>query len=343
MVPKMTQNVPDKCRLQQSFWSAMRETGLSPVAVLCQARLPVTLHLDTHRFVTTAQLFALWRAMSDLAGDPDYWLRFVEATESVGHQPMFVAACHAADFRDGIGRVARFKQFTMPERIAVEERGSEVHIHKQWFHADGAEPDLSVDVSFAFLLSLGRRGTGQTLTPLRLELTRTGAPTAGQDSFFGCPIVYGKPRDTLVLKASDLDRPFPAHNAELIEIITPALEESFGRLRPRSSFSEQVKAVLTRGFASGRPEVSAVARDLGTSERTLQRRITDEGRSFRALVQEARQELGRKLLSDPCSDVAEVACILGFQDTTSFYRAFRNWEGITPQAWRTRNEVLPTN
>jgi AraC-like DNA-binding protein len=343
VVPKMTNSVPDKCRMQQSFWSAMQATGLSPVAVLREAGLPLTLHLDTRRFISTAQLFSLWTAMSDLAGNPDYWLRFVEATESVGHQPMFVAACHASDFRDGIGRVARFKQFTMPERIAVEERGPEVRISKHWFHATAPEPTLSVDISFAFLLSLGRRGTGQRLIPLRLELSRSSVSTAGQKSFFGCPVVYGTARDALVLKVSDLDRPFPAHNAELIEIITPALEESLGRLRPRSSFSEQVKAVLKSGFASGRPEVSAVARDLGTSERTLQRRITDEGSSFRALVQEARKELGRKLLSDPHADVAEVACILGFQDTTSFYRAFRNWEGITPQAWRSRNQAILSN
>jgi AraC-like DNA-binding protein len=336
----MTNSVPDKCRLQQSFWSAIEATGLTPVAVLRQARLPVTLHLDNRRFVSTTQLFSLWTAMSDLAGDPDYWLRFVKATDSVGHQPMFVAACLASDFRDGVGRIARFKQFTMPERITVEERGPEVHIRKHWFHAANSEPDLSVDVSFAFLMSLGRRGTGRNLVPLRLELSRTGAPTAGQAAFFNCPILFGSARDTLVLEGSDLDRPFPGHNAELIEIVTPALEEAFGRLRPRSSFSEQVKAVLQRGFASGRPDIAAVARDLGTSERTLQRRITDEGGSFRALVQEARKELGRKLLSDPSTDIAEVACILGFQDITSFYRAFRGWEGSTPQAWRSRNAAI---
>ncbi|QAY77580.1 AraC family transcriptional regulator [Sphingosinicella sp. BN140058] len=336
----MTNSLPDKCRLQPSFWSALEATGLSPVAVLRQARLPLTLHLDTSRFVSTAQLFALWTAMAELAADPDYWLRFVEATDAVGHQPMFVAACYASDFRDGIRRIARFKQFTMPERITAEERGDEVHIAKHWLYAETAEPDLSVDISFGFMLSLGRRGTGQRLTPLRVELTRSGAPTKGQEEFFGCPIVFGCARDTLVLKASDLDRPFPGHNEELIAIITPALEDAFGRLRPRSSFSEQVKAVLKRGFASGRPEVAAVARDLGTSERTLQRRITDEGGSFRALVQEARQELGRKLLSEPSADIAEVACILGFQDITSFYRAFRSWEGVTPQAWRSRNAAI---
>ena len=90
----MTNSIPDKCRLQQSFWSAMEATGLDPVAVLRQAGLPLTLHLDTRRFVSTAQFFALWSAMSELADDPNYSLRFVQATETVGHQPMFVGAYH---------------------------------------------------------------------------------------------------------------------------------------------------------------------------------------------------------------------------------------------------------
>jgi len=68
----------------------------------------------------------------------------------------------------------------------------------------------------------------------------------------------------------------------------------------------------------------------------LQRRITDEGTTFRLLVQAARQELGQHLLASPEADVAEIACMLGFQDTTSFYRAFRQWEGMTPQSWRSR-------
>ena len=102
----------------------------------------------------------------------------------------------------------------------------------------------------------------------------------------------------------------------------------------QSSVREQVKAVLKRCLPSGRPDVWDVARDLGMSERTLQRRINDEGTSFRELLVEARQELGRHLLSDPSAEIDEVACLLGYQDTTSFYRAFREWEGVTPVRWR---------
>ena len=117
-------------------------------------------------------------------------------------------------------------------------------------------------------------------------------------------------------------------------MLTPALAAALGELEARSSIREQVKRVLKRCLASGRPELSDVARDLGMSERTLQRRVTDEGLNFRQLLLEARQELGRQLLSESSADIDEVAYLLGYQDTTSFYRAFRSWEGVTPCKWR---------
>jgi AraC-like DNA-binding protein len=309
--------------------------------VLRQAGLPVNLHLDTRRFITTAQFFALWTAIDELSGDPALWLRFLQATEAVGHQPMFIAACFASNYRDGLERIARFKRFTMPERIHIAQSGGEVAVYKEWFHATGPEPALSVDISFGLLLALGRRGTGRPLSPVRVELARQDRASRLQEDYFGCPIRFGATRDALILHASDLDRPFPGHNAELLDVLTPALTAALEQVHPKSSFSEQVKVVLKRSLASGRPELASVARDLGASERTLQRRITGEGTTFRLLVQAARQELGRELLSSPDADVAEVACLLGFQDTTSFYRAFRQWEGTTPQSWRNQQTMPP--
>ena len=95
--------------------------------------------------------------------------------------------------------------------------------------------------------------------------------------------------------------------------------------------------MLKRCLAGGRPELSAVARELAMSERTLQRRITEEGSTFRELVAQARQELWRRLLGDPASTIDEVAYLLGYQDTSSFYRAFRDGEGVTPNRWRELN------
>jgi len=104
--------------------------------------------------------------------------------------------------------------------------------------------------------------------------------------------------------------------------------------RAQSSISEQVKWILKRLLAGSRPEISAVARELGLSDRTLQRRIIDDGATFRQLLLEARQELAHEYLNRPEMDVTEVAFLLGYEDSNSFYRAFRTWEGTTPSQLR---------
>lgn len=175
------------------------------------------------------------------------------------------------------------------------------------------------------------------LTPLRVEFARADPKSDVHRAYFGCPIRYGAPGNVLVLKSADLARPFPGHNPELLAMLTPALASALGELDAHSSVREQVKIVLKRSLASGRPELLDVARELGMSERTLQRRITEEGGSFREILIEARQELGRQLLSDPAADIDEVACLLGYRDASSFYRAFRGWEGVTPNRWRELN------
>lgn len=324
----------DRCRVPQAFWHAIARVGLQPPAVLREAGLPATLHVHMQGSVTTVQFFALWKAIEALTGDPGLAFRLVLDTETAVHPPASLAAFHARDYRDGLARLARFKRLCTPAKLHVVQTGGECAVSVEWLHATEPVPEIAVDVDFASLVELGRRATGQHLTPVRVELVRSDPKTSAHKRFFGCSILYNSSRNLLVLNATDLDRPFPGHNPELLDILTPALVSALGELQAQDSVRDQVKIVLKRGLASGRPELADVAYDLGMSERTLQRRITEEGTTFRDLVMEARKELGRTLLSDPTADIDEVSCLLGYQDTSSFDRAFREWEGVTPSQWR---------
>jgi diketogulonate reductase-like aldo/keto reductase len=99
-----------------------------------------------------------------------------------------------------------------------------------------------------------------------------------------------------------------------------------------------VKWVLKRLLAGSRPDLPMVAKELGISERTLQRRITDEGTSFRQLLNETRHELVRQYLGNASVEITEAAFLVGYEDPNSFYRAFRSWEGKTPAEWRAANQ-----
>ena len=114
-------------------------------------------------------------------------------------------------------------------------------------------------------------------------------------------------------------------------MLDPQLVKALEEQRAQRSISDQVKWILKRLLAGARPDVSAVARELGLSDRTLQRRIVEDGSPFRQLLLEARQELAREYLNRPDIDVAEggiPARLRGFEGL-NFYRAFRTWEGGT--------------
>jgi AraC-like DNA-binding protein len=324
----------DRRKVPQAFWQTVEHIGVPPAVAAQAGAASGHLASERGREVTTEQYFALWRALQELKPEPGLGLALVQRTDTAVHPPSSLAAFYARDYRDGLLRIARFKRLCSPEQLHVKQGKDECAVTVEWPYASEPEPAISTDVTFASLVELGRRGTGQHPVPLRVELTRSRPKGDAYQKYFECPIQFGAAQNRLILKPADLDRPFPGHNQELFEILTPALAAALGELQARSSVKDQVKVVLKRSLASGRPGLADVARDLGLSERTLQRRITEEGTSFRELLFEARQELGRQLLSDPTAEIDEVACLLGYQDSCSFYRAFRDSEGVTPSRWR---------
>lgn len=327
----------DKCKIPQAFWRAVERAGMPPAALLRQARLPATLHVSEDTWVTTEQYFALWRAVAELSQNPAIGIAMATQADTSMHPPATMSAFFAKDFRDGLIRLARFKRLCTPEELVLTETGHEVAIRADWLHAPGQEPDIAADVTFAAILELGRRGTARHILPIRVEMTRSGPLGPAHRDYLSAPVIFNAPRNVMVLDRADLDRPFAGHNPELLTILTPALSSALAEIDAQSSLPEQVRIVLKRRLASGKPELSDIAEALGLSERTLQRRIAEAGTSFRQLLETARQELGRDLLASGVSATEEIACLLGYQDTSSFYRAFREWEGVTPSQWRESN------
>src|SRR5258706_12848010 len=110
-------------------------------------------------------------------------------------------------------------------------------------------------------------------------------------------------------------------------MLNPQLERALEERRAQSSISEQVKWILKRMLAGNRPEISAVARELGLSDRTLQRRIIDNGATFRQLLLEARRGLGHRYLHRPGMGGTAEAILLAYAGSSSFLPAFRRWGG----------------
>ena len=98
---------------------------------------------------------------------------------------------------------------------------------------------------------------------------------------------------------------------------------------------------MKKRLATRRPDVPAIARELAISDRTLQRRLAEEGTRFQDVLAEARRELAHEYLANHQLEMGDVAFLLGFDDQNSFFRAFRQWEGETPARWRALRLGVP--
>jgi AraC-like DNA-binding protein len=93
---------------------------------------------------------------------------------------------------------------------------------------------------------------------------------------------------------------------------------------------QRVRAALLEALPSGLVTMDAVASKLAVSRRTLQRRLANEGTSFVDLVRATRESLARHYLQRTDLPMSEIAFLLGFSEPRSFYRAFREWTGRSP-------------
>ena len=100
------------------------------------------------------------------------------------------------------------------------------------------------------------------------------------------------------------------------------------------NFVFRVRLAVMRHLPGGNTRMSAVALDLGMSERTLARRLAAQGQSFRALVDQVRQELSFQYLKNKDLEIKEIAYRLGYSQVAAFNHAFRRWTGLTPTQFR---------
>ncbi len=132
-----------------------------------------------------------------------------------------------------------------------------------------------------------------------------------------------------------------------MEMTLPTANEALAQLHDRfageylARFSEsrvthQARQVLCRLLPQGEPKRDSVAQLLHLSQRTLQRRLQEEGTSYQQLLDDTRRELAEQYLGQPNLTLLEVAYLLGFADPSNFFRAFRRWFDMTPGEYRAR-------
>jgi len=190
------------------------------------------------------------------------------------------------------------------------------------------------DSRASIIVELCRSGLDRSWDPVEVAFTYpTPTSTGAHFSVFRCPQLFSQRVFRVSFNVADARRPFTSTNRELALNNDQILESMLDDLK-QSGIVSQVKRAIIDGLPSGKLSEEEIAKRVFVSCRTLQRKLADERTNFRTLLLEVRRELAVKYIADKSMPLAEISYMLGFADTSSFSRAFKQWTGDSPALFR---------
>jgi len=197
-----------------------------------------------------------------------------------------------------------------------------------------ADNVLAVEFSLALAVLHFRRESESRYDPEFVAFAHRLDDAAEVEKILECEVRSPAPWSGWALKRSAWKLPLRRRDALLRGLLERQADEIIARIPTTDGVAFDVRRVLTKRIPSGDMTIHSVARELATSPRTLQRRLATAGFSFQDVVEQTRQEIAEKYLTDVSLSIAEVSYLLGYSEPSALHRAFKRWRGITPQAFR---------
>ena len=187
------------------------------------------------------------------------------------------------------------------------------------------------NASMTALVRICRQLTGLRLLPNRVRLMHHRARNAEFAKFFGDNIEFGATADDITFSNNIRQSPVVSADPYLNELLISYCEEAISyRPKTRASFRSRVENVIATLLPHGKAHASEIARELGVSQRTFARRLSEEGLSFSEVLDGLRSDLANRHLADRDLAISQIAWLLGYRDVGAFSHAFKRWTGKTP-------------
>ncbi|MEQ1311992.1 AraC family transcriptional regulator ligand-binding domain-containing protein [Acinetobacter sp. XH1639] len=154
------------------------------------------------------------------------------------------------------------------------------------------------------------------------------------EDYFGCTVLFEQPIPLIRFGLEMLSFPLKTPDATLVAILDRHADQLIASLPNVDDMIEQVRKYIAHLLHQGEPDIDQLVIQMHYSRRTLQRRLTELGTSFRKELNFVRYELAKSYLKDHRLQIVEIALLLGYSEHSAFTRAFKEWSGQTPQQQR---------
>lgn len=189
-------------------------------------------------------------------------------------------------------------------------------------------------------MQLARIATRTRISPLQVRARQVPESADAYAGYFGVAVRKGK-RPAVSFKAEHARLPFLIANEKMWQVFESDLRRRLAELDESATITERTRSALLELLPGGNATIDVVSNKPGTSTRTLQRKLRQEGQNFQALLNATRARLARHYLANSYMSASEISFPLGFEDPNPFFRAFHSWTDSTPE--RVRNRMMRTH
>src|SRR5215813_4554756 len=238
---------------------------------------------------------------------------------------------------DALKRVARYSRTTNEALVIGYREGNRLIINLSYSGVPRHSERHQIEFCMFAVLRLCRVLTGQNLVPQYFSIAHHRSEGISEMArFVGTKVEFAADKDEFALNLDARELPLIHADTYLNDLLLKYCEAALaGRRGDVSELRTRVENAISSLLPHGRVLVEDVARSLGMSERTLARRLSDEGLNFTEILQQLRRDLAVRYLDDRKLHVSKIAWLLGFHEVSAFTHAFKRWTGKTPRELRT--------
>ena len=314
---------------------ALSAAGLDARALCAEAGIELGALANASAGYSTEKMSLLWQLAATHSGNPAIALVTPHIARPANFEVVGYAMMSSPNLYAALERLVRYLRIVSDAATGtLSRRGEECRLDLEIFGGKRPVPRQRFEFDLLTLLTFCRWIVGRELCPLAVELAHPApADLQPYSHAFQCPLRFNAPTNSLLFACVDLHLPLPTSNPQLAELHDRFAGERIEQLdNARTSY--RARELIIRRLPDGEPKREHIAKALCMTERTLQRRFQEEGRSFHQVLDDTRRELAERYLGQHHLSLAEAAYLLGFADQGSFTRACKRWFELTPGQYR---------
>ncbi len=315
----------------------LRVHGVDPMPLLEEVGIDPAHLINADRRVESDQVDALMQLCVEETGNPAFGMEAAEHVQPATLHALGLAFLASDTVLDGLRRLVRFTHcLSTGTALELVEEGefAELIFHAREIYEETDGYYANMDFGMAMVNVMCRLTLGEYVSPIRID-TRRPEPENPEIwvEQLGARVHFGAERDCMVFVRADMEDQLVTANADLARVNDELVETYIASFMDVTT-SRNVVGKIVEHLPDGPPSQKEIAEALNVSNRTLQRKLKDEGTSFVDLLQDTRLQLARKYLGQPQRSIVEIAYMLGFSEPSTFSRAFKRWTGQAPAEFR---------